>query len=262
MFVAYFDEAGDDGFPQYSSPLFVLSAVYLHYQNWQDNYELLHQLRQRLHSSYGLPVKQELHTKALLLNKAAYRDLKLSDEQRLEIIEQFCDAVAHSKLKAINVAIIKTAIAVPKYDVLDTALTHSIQRIDSDLESIDPANKFLLITDEGRVGKMRLTTRKIQHDNVVQSKFGAGTYHKEITSLIEDPLPKESKESYFIQLADLIATVVYLHKLSEKGAGEFHNRMPAAVTPARLSNWLERMKPSLNLQAEPSDPYGIVCYPK
>jgi Protein of unknown function (DUF3800) len=261
MFVAYYDEAGDDGFPQYSSPLFVLSAVYLHYQNWQDNYELLHQLRQRLHSTYGLAIKQELHTKALLLNKAAYRDLKLSDEQRLEIIEQCCDAVAHSKLKVVNVAIIKPAITVPKYDVLDVALTRSIQRIDNDLEGVDPATKFLLITDEGRAGKMRLTTRKIQHGNLIQTKFGAGSYHKEIASLIEDPLPKDSKESYFIQLADLIATIVYLHKLSESGAGEFHNRMPAAVTPERLSNWLERMKPSLNLQAEPRDRYGIVCEP-
>lgn len=28
MYIAYYDESGDDGFPAYSSPLFVLTALY------------------------------------------------------------------------------------------------------------------------------------------------------------------------------------------------------------------------------------------
>ena len=39
MRIAYYDEAGDDGFPSYSSPLFALSAVYMHYLQWQPNFE-------------------------------------------------------------------------------------------------------------------------------------------------------------------------------------------------------------------------------
>ena len=262
MFVAYYDEAGDDGYPQFSSPLFVLTAVYMHYQNWKDNYELIRQLRQRLHTAYGIPIKIELHTKSLLLNKKPYRALNLSKDQRLEIIEQFCDTVGYAKLKIVNTVINKTRIQTGKYDILDTCLTYSVQRIENDLERIDPANKFLIITDEGRVGKMRMTTRKIQKINFIQSKFGTGSYRKEIKSLIEDPLPKESKESHFIQIADLIATVVYLHKLVETKAGPLHNRMPPEVTPDKLKDWLERMKPNLNLKASPSDTYRIVCYPK
>ncbi len=262
MFIAYYDESGDDGFPQYSSPLFVLSALYMHYQNWKDNYELIRQLRQRLSTNYGLPVKIELHTKSLILNKNPYRQLNLSDKQRIEIIEQFCETVGYLKLKVVNVVIDKTKVRAAKYDVLDTALTYSVQRIENDLEKIDPANKFLIVTDEGRVGKMRTTTRKIQRINFIQSKFGTGTYRKEIKSLIEDPLPKESRESYFIQLADLVATIVYWYKLAESGAGNFHNRMPQEIDKDKLKDWMERIKPSLNLAASVSDSYGIVCYPK
>ncbi len=36
MYIAYYDESGDDGYPRYSSPLFVLSVTYLHYLNWKD----------------------------------------------------------------------------------------------------------------------------------------------------------------------------------------------------------------------------------
>lgn len=262
MFVAYYDESGDDGFPQYSSPLFVLSSIYQHYQNWKDNYEMIRDLRQRLQAKYGFPVKMELHTKDFVLNKNPYRQLRFSELQRIEIIDEFCETLGFMALKIVNVVIDKPKILKSSYDVLDIALTYSIQRIENDLIRIDPANKFLVITDEGRVGKMRETTRKIQRINYIQSKYGTGSYRKEIKSLIEDPLPKPSKESYFIQLADLAAFIVYNHKLLELGAGHLHNRMPVIVDGNKLKDWLNKLLPNLNLAAAPNDPFGIVCYPK
>lgn len=38
MHIAYYDESGDDGFPGYSSPLFILTAIYLHYMKWKETY--------------------------------------------------------------------------------------------------------------------------------------------------------------------------------------------------------------------------------
>lgn len=222
---------------------------------------MIRDLRERLRTQYGLPIKLELHTKNLLLNKNPFRPLNLSDIQRMAILEEFCDTVAAMNVKVVNIVIDKTKIKSAKYDILDTALTYSIQRIENDLVKIDPANKFLVITDEGRVGKMRGTTRKIQKINFIQSKFGTGTYRKEIKSLIEDPLPKSSKESYFIQLSDLIAFIVYNYKLLELGVDVLHNRMPTGVDLMKLKSWLDRLLPSLNVAAS-AEQYGIVCYPK
>jgi len=48
LYIAYYDEAGDDGDPKYSSPLFVLTAVYLHYSCWKDVFENIRQFRKKL----------------------------------------------------------------------------------------------------------------------------------------------------------------------------------------------------------------------
>jgi len=45
-------------------------------------------------------------------------------------------------------------------------------------------------------------------------------------------------------------------------AGGFPNRMPALVTPAKVEDWMERLKPSLNLEAAPKEPFGIKFHPE
>lgn len=105
------------------------------------------------------------------------------------------------------------------------------------------------------------TARRIQRINFIPSKFGPSPYRREVRALIEDPLPKNSKESYFIQLCDLVAFVVYLYVLGKTGTGRYHNRMPASVTHSAVTGWLERMRPSLNLAAASDDPFGVKIHP-
>ena len=263
MHIAYYDESGDDGFPSYSSPLFVLTGVYLHYMKWKDAYAAIRDFRSELRKRFGLPIKWEIHTKHLVLNKKPYGSLGLPVGERIRIIDLCCDLIAGLDVKIVNVVIVKPRIRNSDYDILDRALTYSVQRIENDLDpSSHPENQFVIITDEGRVGKMRKTTRRIQRYNPIPSKFGPTTYRREIQSLIEDPLPKDSKESYFIQLADLVAYIVYLYAVTKTRAGTFPKRMPSEVTPEQVRLWLESLKPSLNLEASRSDPYGIVFYPK
>jgi len=263
MYIAYYDESGDDGYPRYSSPLFVLSACYLHYMHWQDSYEAIKQLRANLKSTYGLPVRTELHWRHFLLNKRPYREFHIADTDRVEIVAIFCELLAQLNVKLINVAIVKPRVANQVYQVLDKAFTYSIQRIENDLHpSQNPSNKFMIITDPGRVGKMRKTSRRIQRINFIPSRFSTRPYRREIKSLIEDPLPKESHESYFIQACDLIGYIVYLYVLATTKAGSYHNRLPSEVTPGTVVRWLEILRPSLNLQASSSDPHGVVIHPK
>lgn len=262
MHIAYYDEAGDDGFPKYSSPLFVLTVLYLHYMNWKPAFEQVQDFRRKLRSSYGLPVKTEMHAKYFMLNKDPYTALKLSDQTRIDIVGLFCDLIASLDVRIINIAIVKPRILKQDYEVLDTALKYSVQRIENDLKpAVDAQNKFLIITDEGRVGKMRKTTRRVQRINYIPSKFGASSYRSDIRALIEDPLPKNSAESHFIQLADVVAQIVYLNAITETGVGKFHGRTPAMITSALVTSWLDRLKPSLNLLAAPHT-HGVMYHPK
>ncbi len=262
MQIVYYDESGDDGYPSYSSPHFTMSCLYLHYLNWQSALDEIRDFRRNLNASYGFPVKLELHTKHFVLNKKPYKGLKLPDAQRITIIDLFCDLIASLDVRIINISIVKDRIANPSYEVLDTALKYSVQRIENDLDPTqNPQERFVIITDPGRVGKMRKTTRKIQRINYIPSKYSPHAYRREIRALIEDPLPKDSKESYFIQLADLIAFVVYYYAICETGFGQFANRMPSQVTPAKIRDWMELLKPSINLLATSKDPYGVVFHP-
>ncbi len=262
MYIAYFDETGDDGYPNYSSPLFVLSAIYLHYLNWQPIFHQIQSFRRELKKSFNFPVRTELHTRPFLLNKNPYRNFGLTDQYRIKLIDLFCDLISGLDIKIINVVIVKPRIQNINYQVLDTAFKYSIQRIENDLQpDKNPGAKFIIITDPGRVGKMRKTSRRIQRLNFIPSKFGSESYRREISTLIEDPLPKDSRESYFIQLVDLVSFIVYMHSLSVTGTGQISNRLSMLITPDQISNWMNKLKSKFNLQASQRDPYGIVYHP-
>jgi|SRR5690554_2036649 len=211
MYIAYYDETGDDGFPKFSSELFVLTATYIHNLNWKEVYNKIGEFRKQLKDDFNLPVKTEFHSRYFLLNKKPYKNLNISDSDRIHIINLFCELIALLEVRIINVVINKKNIQTDSYEVLGNALTYSVQRIENDLSRMSPASKYVILTDSGRVGKMRKTTRKIQRINFIPSKYSIGSYRKEIQHLIEDPLPKDSKESFFIQLSDLVSYIVFLY---------------------------------------------------
>jgi hypothetical protein len=125
----------------------------------------------------------------------------------------------------------------------------------------NPDSRFLMITDEGRVGKIRSTSRRMQRVNFIPSKFGPKPYQQPIATLIEDPLPKDSKDSFYIQVCDLIAFVVYVHCLTATGVGGYPKRLAAVINPNLVVGWLDALKPRLNLLASRANPYGIVIHP-
>jgi hypothetical protein len=109
--IVYYDEAGDDGYPKYSTESFVLSALYMPYLAWRDNFDQLHGFRRRLVKSVGL--------RQFLVNKNPYRALGIPDSDRLTAVDEYCDLLASLDLRIINVCIDKTRIKRADYAVLD-----------------------------------------------------------------------------------------------------------------------------------------------
>lgn len=260
MYLAYFDESGDDGYPKYSSEIFVLTSGYFHHQKWQEIFNSIKELRKQLKKDFGVPVKLEFKAREFILNKNPYRDLNINDNNRKKIFEIMADFLGSIDIKFINVVINKKKISGTENLVLENAVKFNIQRIENDLTT-DPLNKFLIITDEGRVGKMRHITRKIQRINIIPSKF-IGQYRKEIKLMIEDPLPKKSHESYFIQMCDFVACLVYLYGIKKFSIGNWSGRLSKILSEVELIAIMDKLKPALNLKATKNNEYGIVCYPK
>jgi hypothetical protein len=261
MYFSYFDESGDDGFPNYSSPIFVLTAVYLPEKKWKETYANWVNFRMEMKSGYQIPQKMEMHTRDFLLNKSPYNNFNYSDEKRIEIIEKYLNRISKLEIKVINVAIAKTKILAKNYPILENSMNYSIQRIENDLQKNHSNQNFIMISDEGRVGKMVRIARKIQRFNYIPSKYDGQPYRKEISLLLEDPLPKNSAQSYFIQIADMIASIIYWYVTSSILKDNLPTRLSRMVNGSTILSWMEIVKPVLNLQAS-ANSYGIVIYPK
>jgi hypothetical protein len=261
MHLVYYDESGDDGFPAVASPLFVLAAVYCPDGDWRTNFDAVQAFRRTLAHEGLLPFDLELHTRELILNKNPYAPHRIPDEKRLLIIDRFCALVARLQLRCVVTAVVKPWVRAAQFDVLDRALSYSINRIELDLGGA-VAHRYLAITDQGRVAKMRQTTRRMQRINYLPSQFGSDSYRREVSGLIEDPLPKDSRESHFIQIADLLACLFSFRAALETGVAVLPRRAPVALTSARIDDWLQTLRPVLNLKASKKHPDGLVLIPQ
>ncbi len=211
MYISYFDESGDDGFPARSSDIFVLTSVSIHYSVWENINNEVHRFRKELKRKYNFPVNFEFHTREFLMNKSPYRSLNFDPFLRKEILFDFFDFVSKLDIRIINSAINKSLIEEPGFKVLKAALRDNIHSIDKYIRDKGEENRFLIITDEGRVGKMITATRQIRKMNSVLYEESSEIFGSDIKRLIEDPLPKNSKESNFIQIADMVAYIIYLY---------------------------------------------------
>lgn len=266
MHLVYYDESGDDGFIKFSAPIFVLTGIYIYKDNWRQTYQEIYSFRKTIRNTYGFLLKAELHTKFFLMNKGGYRNLNICTDDRMAIIEEFCKLISKLPIKCINVVINKKEVKKRPFDVLDAAMDWSINRIENDIRYNHSSScKYLLISDEGRLSKMRRTARRIQQYNPIKLCYSGQSQNRRIERVIEDILPKNSQESFFIQIADLIAFIVYVYSLVKYDLAPISRQLPRTLTYEKLQEWLEIINPILNLEANKRasfrDKYGIVYYP-
>lgn len=260
-YIAYFDETGDDGVTKSSCDHFVLTSIYMPAVEWQSNFNKVRALRQQLSKQFGFHTSQEFHTKHLLTDKHPYRNYNWTASDKQEIIKAFTLTIADMNLSAVNVIIDKTKFTDNNYKVLENALKYNIQRIDNDSKG---AWNYLIITDKGRLPPMRKTARAIRAYNPIQSKYSYEFSNQPISGLIEDILEKDSKESHFIQICDLISYFVHLHFIGVIKKEPLPNRVGKVVDLSFIKSFMVTLKKSgvLNLKAAKGSAYGLVIYPK
>jgi len=261
MYLAYLDESGDDGFPEYSSKLFVLTALYFVHHTWRELFEANRVFRKELNSRYGLPPSLEMHTRPFLMGKKPYTNLGFTPASRVELIDRYCAFISDLEVRVVNVAIIKPRIRFETYRVLDKAISYLVTRLANDLGSAGDKT-FMMLTDEGRVRALRRTTRRVQRYNPVPSLFNESPLRKEIRHLIEDPLPKDSAQSYFIQLADVVSCIVSMYGAETLPLIKAHNRLRRLRGLRKAVEWMEMLEPSLNTSACRHDRFGVAFYPR
>jgi hypothetical protein len=229
-------------------------------EEWQSNFNKIKAIKQQLSVKYGFHVSQELHTKKLLMDKYPYRDYGWNAQVKQEIIKAFALTIADMKLSVVNVIIDKNKFVDNNYRILENALKYNIQRIDNDSRG---SWNYIIITDKGRLPPMRKIARAIRAYNPIQSKYSYGFSNQPISGLIEDILEKDSKESYFIQISDLISYFVHLYFIGVIKKEPLPNRVARVFDIQFVKSFMATLKKAgiLNLKAN-SQTYGLVIYPK
>ena len=229
-------------------------------ESWNENYKRIKEFRKTWKEKYGIYVTEEMHTKQFLTDKDPFRKYGWSIEQKQQMLKEFTVFISSLDIVIINTIIDKTKITIDEYNVLENALTYSIQRIEND--SAGNWN-YIIISDKGRISPMRKTARAIRAYNPIHSQFG-GMINKPIKYLLEDVLEKDSKESYFIQICDFVSYFVHLYYMIKCLKKEMPQRAGKLIDEKFVGSVMATLKEAgvLNLKANSSNEYGLVIYPK
>ncbi len=251
MYLLYVDESGDTGLVGSPTRYFVLSGFVVHELKWNDTLKSIVQLRQHLRNRYGLKLREEIHSTAFIHRPGGLR--RIVKSLRLRILREAIDfQAALSDINILNIVIDKKNKA-SNFDVFTAAWQAMIQRFHNTISyknfpgPQNPLDFGLLVVDQTDEKKLRNLARKMRRYNPVPNTGGSGFRPLPISTVIEDPVHRNSLHSYFIQLTDINAFFLYQYL----SACKYIKRKGA-------KNYFKRLDPVLCKVASKTDPFGVV----
>lgn len=260
MYFMYVDDSGDCGMPQDGSPsnLFCLAGLVVHELRWKDTLAELTRFRRWLMHRYGVNIEDELHAAEMISkpSKLAPSIQRLKKHERLAIIRNFADAIAMlADVSIINVIVDKRSGRVPNKDeVFRWAWYALFQRFENTIryqnfpgpKNADDRGVIFPDNTDGQKLKKFLDTMRRRNELTVRQRSGAFYIKDEpIRTIVEDPILRDSRESYFIQAADCAA---FLLK---------QNAEPSTYMKRHGGKYyLGRLDPVLCKRASDKDPMG------
>ncbi|MBM3289335.1 MAG: DUF3800 domain-containing protein [Candidatus Hydrogenedentes bacterium] len=254
MFLMYVDESGDPGMTGSPSRGFALTGLVVHELAWELVLQKLIAFRQRMKAIYGLRLRDEIHAGCMITRPSKPLAL-IPRNDRLAIIRAMCDELAQiSEINLINVLVDKSKHGAD-YDAYSRAWEVLFQRFENTIDRSNfrgpknSADKGIMLCDHTDEKKLRNLLRRMRHYNPIphQPQYGFGTRNLVITKLIEDPIMRDSRHSYFVQACDVAAYVLYQHHFPcgymKKTGGK---------------SYFKRLSPVLCRVASRTDIYGIV----
>lgn len=251
MYLIYVDESGDVGRRPGSSPYFALSGLVVHELRWREVLSATVAFRRTVRDRYGLKLREELHAGNMISKPGNLARIQKS--LRLRLLRDVVDfQAAIPELSVLNVLVEKRG-KPADYDVFDQAWRTLIQRFHNTIANRNfpgPQNTTdlgLLVVDKTDEKKLRGLTRRLGAYNPVPNRGRPGYRQMPITTLVEDAVHRDSKHSYFVQLADTNAYFLY-----QKHCPSAYLRRKGGV------NYFDRLEPILCRVASSTNPQGIV----
>jgi hypothetical protein len=209
--IAYVDESGDDGHKKGASMSYALGCVLVDSSQWNATFDGLIAFRRYLRASFAIPVRAEIKANYLLHNGGPFRANPLSERARFKVYRGHMRIQDKLGMRAFAVVIdkgkarSKFAGARPTSDI---AWEYLLQRLERSFRGTE----VLVVHDEGDPLTIRKRARKARRAGTAGSSFGTGQLDVAFLNLLDDPVPRDSRQSYFLQLADLNAYAAFRRK--------------------------------------------------
>jgi len=209
MDLAYVDESGTPGYG--GSQTFALGCVVVSAISWPDVFDDLIDFRRWLKASFGVPVRAEIKANYLLRNGGPLRPLALPESVRFTIYRQFMRLMPKLELRVFAVVAMKADLSARGVliDPRDIAWDYLFQRLER--MSTKSGVPVMLVHDEGESRLIRKFARKARRAGSAGAHFGTGVLRRPARLLIDDPVPRQSHQSYLLQAADLAAYAAFRH---------------------------------------------------
>lgn len=257
MYLIYADESGDPGLSLGGTPWFVITGIIVHESYWNETFTRFLDLRRNLSRRYGIPQRIALHATDIVNGHGDFHHSQygLSTADRFNLYREVLEFLAQlSELRVLNVFVHKNRIIKRDIDIFQWAWMIFIQRFHNSIDrggalAID--NDYgMLVTDRTHDDHLRRLMRQMRAFNFVPNMVGGGSRRILVTRVLDDPIPRDSKTSYFVQVADLIAYAL---------ARRAYPR--AALSRYDFETYFDIVDPILLKEASHTDPQGIVYWP-
>ncbi|MCW5762098.1 MAG: DUF3800 domain-containing protein [Phycisphaeraceae bacterium] len=258
----YVDESGDTGTSEASpTRYFCLTGLVVHELRWTETMRSLLQFRHWLKTEYRVYLDDELHA-GDMINKPRRCPASLQSlrkHERLAIVRHHADQLARiPDIRLINVVFDKRqSRELTADEVFRRAWYALFQRFENTMlrrnfpGSSNEQERGIVFTDQtdAQVLKRHLEHMRVRNPLFIRKNSGSYTTVDEpIRLLIEDPVSRDSKHSYFIQAVDCAAFLFKQHIepnsfMKKHGANAYFRT---------------RLKPVLCLAASRTNDLGIV----
>lgn len=189
MYLIYIDESYDETHYAYS-------AIFINAFNWNEYFNHVIKWRKEWFDKHQIPLDYELHATKFVGGRGEH-PANRDKTYRASLFHEAIGRIENmDNIKVIN------AITTNKKKHMEL-FEHMLNRINATLESNNSYG--VLICDEGNENKLTSAVRKTKKVNYIPNGFSGGGKNIPLDRIIEDPLFKTSKSSYFIQLSDFLA---------------------------------------------------------
>ncbi len=255
MYFMYVDESGDTGIHSVPTSFFILTGLVFHELRWFELLEDLIAFRKDLRRRTGWKLRDEIHSQDLI-NGRPSRNRNLSRYVRLEILRNSVDWIAGQNDIRVITIMVKKRHKENAAQVFDLAWGALIQRFENTLSyrnftgPMNPDERGFLIPDNTNGKQLVKIVRRMRRYNPVpniQTFYAGGSRNLPLSHIVEDPFTKDSRHSFFLQMADVVAYCGYQHikpnsYMKKKGGKRYYLRLD----------------PVLLKEASPRHPLGMV----